>query len=1182
MSDVFISYSRRDIAFARLIREALQASQLDTWIDWDRIPVGERWWQEITEAIEGANVFMLIISRNSLGSKVCRDEIDLALRNHKRIVPILVDQLAPEEIAGLAPDLPQFNWVVFERDQIFRLEVDPGASSDKAEDREVALPKLPQFEEALRKLSVAIHTDWEWVKYHTRLQVEALRWDNNQRDASYVIRGTALEAAEQQLFRAGGRDPQPTSLQVEYVTASRQEEARSQQERLQLERKARRRQRYVLAAVAIGLVVSSSLGVVAWGQRNQYLDEANARAIAQAQTEEQRKVAVEQRQVADEQRQVADEQRQVAVDQRNVAVSRQLAAQAVNQIENRDVGLGLLLATEAYHRSPTMDARGSLLRLILAEPRLRYDIAGHTGTVRGVAISPDGKTVASASDDSTIGLWSTATGDATRAPLTGHTKGVMAVAYSPDGRYLASGGEDGQVRLWDVSAGYSSSVLYQGSAWVYTLAFSPDGRSLAASFADQSVMVWSMPDRSVACPDINGRAEYQTFAEVAFSPDGRHLAVGTQLTGGSPGALGLWDVSTCTQSGASIDTEQLGNAPKTYAGDVTSLAFSPDGKQLTVGIGDAILVIDPTPRKAVRDAVVLHANYPVTSIAYSPDSTLMALGLGDSTIVLLDSATGQAVGQPMIGQRGGVNGVAFGSDGHTLASGANGGDVAVWDLQNRPLSRTLAGDTQSAVEVAFSPNGAVLASAGADPSIRLWDTATWKTIGQPLAAGGQGVNALAFSPDGRVLASGGRDTFVHLWDASTGEPLGEPLAAQENEVDCLAFSPDGKLVAAGGGDNRLEVWDATTRQLVLATQFVQPTPIGPYNLDISKRIGAVGFSPDSATLYVGRGSGLLYLMPVAGLSKGPDPATREITWAQGSSNNDILARMSPDGKTVALANSMGIQLYDLSTVQRQGLPMNGHTDLVTSLDFTPDGTLLASGSQDATVRLWDPATGQAVGVPLTGPTQWVSSVDISPDGKWLAAGSGDGNTYVWDLAVEDWGSLACGVAHRNMYGPEWQQFLPDAPFHPTCPDQPIDVSAMALAPALAQTLQREGKTDDATAAIQEELDWVVATTDDQINNGLCWYGSLDGLAAQVMPACERAVALAPPDRLAGARDSRGLARALAGDTSGAIEDFQAFVDWSKQNGLYEAQGKQREAWIAALTQGNNPFDQSTLDSLLSQ
>jgi hypothetical protein len=565
MSDVFISYSRRDIAFARLIREALQQSQIDTWIDWDRIPVGERWWQEITEAIEGANVFMLIISRNSLGSKVCRDEIELALKNHKRIVPILVDQLKPEEIAGLAPDLPQFNWVVFERDHIFRLEVDPAAASEKPEDREVALAKMPQFEEALRKLSVAIHTDWEWVKYHTRLQVEALRWDNNDRDASYVVRGTALEEAEQQLFRAAGRDPAPTSLQVEYVTASRQEEARRQQERLVLERKARRRQRYVLAAVAVGLIVSSSLGVVAWGQRNQYLDEANARATAQAQTEEQRQVAVQ--------------QRQVAVDQRNVAVSRELASQAVDQITNKDVALGLLLATEAYRHSPTMDAQSSLLRLFLTEPRLRYDIIRHTDVVNGVAISPDGKTVASASADGTIGIWDVATGKTSHAALKSTEGGFRSVAFSPDGKYLASGEggktgvAGGQVVLWDVAQDYKPYALFQGSWWVNQLVFSPDGKSLAAAFLDQSVMIWSVADRKVACPDINGRAEYQTFPYIAFSSDSKTLAVATS---GKPAsdALKIWDDSTCQPVGIAIDAGKLAKLSALDGEDVGALAYS--------------------------------------------------------------------------------------------------------------------------------------------------------------------------------------------------------------------------------------------------------------------------------------------------------------------------------------------------------------------------------------------------------------------------------------------------------------------------------------------------------------------------------------------------------------------------------------------------------------------------------
>jgi WD40 repeat protein len=1164
MSDVFISYSRRDIAFARLIREALQQGGIDTWIDWDRIPVGERWWQEITGAIQGANTFMLIISRHSIGSKVCRDEIDQALENHKRIVPVLVDRLTPEEIAGLAPDLPQFNWVVFERDKIFRLEADPNASSDKPEDLEVALATMPQFEEALRKLSVAIHTDWEWVKYHTQLQVEALRWDKNQRDASYVVRGTALEEAEQQLFRAAGRDPQPTSLQVEYVTASRQEEARSQQEKLGLERKARRRQRYVLAAVAIGLLVASSLGVVAWGQRNQYLDEANARATAQAQTEQQRQVAVQ--------------QRQVAVDQRNIAVSRQLAAQAINHLDGKDVGTSLLLAMEAYHHAPTMDARSSLLRLILTEPRLRYSIIRHTDAVHGVAISPDGTIVASASADMTIGLWSTATGEAIHAPLTGHTKGVMAVAFSPDGRYLVSGGDDGQVILWDVNGGFSSTVIFTGDSWVWNVAFSPDGKYLTVSFMNDLIAVLSMADKQVVCPMSASTGDSTDFfPSLTFAPDSRTLAVGNEHATSST-ALVIWDVSTCKRIGAPIDLSPLAKMSETDGNDVWSLAFSPDGKQLSLGIGDSLLVIDPATRKTLRDAVVLHTNYPINSMAYSPDSSLIALGLGDKTIVLLNAATGAAVGQPMIGGRGSVASVAFGRNGHTLASGDWNANVLIWDLQNQPLSRSLTGAAPAFADLAFSPTGKVLALANSDQTIQLWDTGAWQPIGQPIEAQDQRTHVLVFSPDGKVLATGGADNLVHLWDATTGKPIGGALTAA-SIVECLSFSPDGKWLAAAGADDRLAVWNATTREEVLARQYAPPLSADPFDIDIDKEIASVGFSPDSSTLYFSKGSGLTFFLPVADVSSGSDSGTRQIKWTMGSSMNQILSAMSPDGKTIALANTMDIRMYDVSTLQTIGLPMYGHTDSITSLAFTPDGKLLASGSQDGTVRLWDPATGQAVGSPLTGPAKWVERLDISPDGKWVAAVSADGKTYVWDLSQADWESLACGVVLRNLYGPEWQQFLPDEAFKPTCPNQPIDGSAMTQAADLAHARQAAGQADEAKAIIQQELDTVVATKDDGPNNTLCWLGSVDGFATLVMPACERAVAVAPADRVAGERDSRGLARALTGNTAGAIEDFQAFVDWSKSHDLYDSMGKEREGWIASLRQGKNPFDQKTLDSL---
>jgi hypothetical protein len=189
---------------------------------------------------------------------------------------------------------------------------------------------------------------------------------------------------------------------------------------------------------------------------------------------------------------------------------------------------------------------------------------------------------------------------------------------------------------------------------------------------------------------------------------------------------------------------------------------------------------------------------------------------------------------------------------------------------------------------------------------------------------------------------------------------------------------------------------------------------------------------------------------------------------------------------------------------------------------------------------------------------------------------------VVDLTVSSWSALGCGVVRRNLYAAEWQQFLPDEPYQPVCPGQPADPAGMSQLVTLAGTTQSEGNTTGASTILADGLAWVTASSDSGLNNGLCWYGSLDGFAAQVMPACERAVSLGTPDQLASHRDSRGLARALTGNTSGAIDDFQAMVDWSKQNGSYDTVGKQREDWIAALKDGKNPFDQNTLDSLQSQ
>jgi tetratricopeptide (TPR) repeat protein len=115
-----------------------------------------------------------------------------------------------------------------------------------------------------------------------------------------------------------------------------------------------------------------------------------------------------------------------------------------------------------------------------------------------------------------------------------------------------------------------------------------------------------------------------------------------------------------------------------------------------------------------------------------------------------------------------------------------------------------------------------------------------------------------------------------------------------------------------------------------------------------------------------------------------------------------------------------------------------------------------------------------------------------------------------------------------------------------------------------------------------DYSWVIKLSPDdaEAHNSLCWYGSLTGAAAEVMTSCQSVVELAPDN--GEYRDSRGLARALTGDYSGAIEDFEFFIAWLKETGTYEEGGYGREAWIAALQDGQNPFDEATLANLLHE
>ena len=283
-------------------------------------------------------------------------------------------------------------------------------------------------------------------------------------------------------------------------------------------------------------------------------------------------------------------------------------------------------------------------------------LISHIQPVVGVAFSPDGRCLATASADRTIRIWEVASGRLVHT-LLGHEGHVLSIAFSPDGQYLASGDVAGVVRLWDVRSGQLRRLLEANSALVMSISFSPNGQRLAASYADGMLRLWDVK-KGALVRTIAGHAGYAL--SVTFSPDGRRLA-----SGGADGTLRLWDAGT----GRLLNT--LGE-------------FSNR----------------------------------VITVAYSLDRRHLASGGSDGAVQLWDVGTGRVL-RTFRGHRGWVMSISFSPDGQCLASAGRDQAVCVWEVASGRLLHRLEEHNGEVMSVAYSPKGKLLATGSKDTTVRL-------------------------------------------------------------------------------------------------------------------------------------------------------------------------------------------------------------------------------------------------------------------------------------------------------------------------------------------------------------------------------------------------------------------------------------------------------------------------------
>ncbi len=921
---IFISYSRKNLAFADQLEAALKARGFDTLIDRTEIYALEDWWKRVEALIAQSDTVVFVLSPDSVASTICQREVTFATSLNKRLAPIVHRRV---EDKAVPVELTRLNFIFFD--------------------------DSTRFDENIQHLNEALETDIGWVRQHTEIGEHARRWSAAGRPGprGLLLRSPLLEEAEHWIASRPEGAPSPTEATQAFITESR--------------RAASQRRNILSGSLGAGLLVALGLAGLTYWQRGIAIEQRDKALLTQS-------------------RFLADLAKQQTA-KGDAATAILLAAEALPDISAnsaprpyapeaefaldeawRAVRERTVLASQVSLWSAAFSPDGNRIVTASGDQTARiWDAAtgaaigaplrGHKGDVFSAAFSPDGKSIVTASADRTARRWDAATGDAIGEPLMGHNAAVYSVAFSPDGKRIVTASEDGTARIWDAETGkpigepMNVNGVADGLApetrrriiirySVLSAAFSPDGKRIVTASDDNTARLWDAATGEAIGAPLRGHNERVLCA--AFSPDGKRI-----VTASMDGTARIWDAETGKQVGPPLTTSEEGESRTPFNDrhnrdiikhSMFSAAFSPDSKRIvTASVDKTVRLWDAETGEPIGAPLRGHDDA-VNSAAFSPDGKRIVTASKDGTARLWNSEIDRPTNLPLTGHEDAVNSAAFSSDGKKIVTASEDETARIWDaVSGEPIGTPLRGHFLRVFSAAFSPSGRRVVTASGDGTTRIWDATTYNPIGAPLEGHKGDVFSAAFSPDGKSIVTASADGTARIWDATTGVLI-HLLTGHKGGVHSAVFSPDGKRIVTASNDKTVRLWDPDTGK-----------PIGQPLIGHTSDVTRAVFSPDGKRIV-----STSFDMT----ARQWDAETGKPVGAPLIGHESIVsgAAFSPDGKRIATVSEDGmVRLWDTETGIPISAPVKIYDGRLLGVEYSPDGKRIVVVSTENTARLWN-------------------------------------------------------------------------------------------------------------------------------------------------------------------------------------------------------------------------------------